>query len=181
MTEDSLMRRALPFLEVTALGSRTTGLLVGAGRPQPCALGRAGIAPGKREGDGITPAALLRPVVIFYRPDRERRPVSGLPASPIGPHDGWCDDPGHPAYNRPVTLPFPARHEHLWRADGVYDLVVVLDWNFEHPKKGAGSAIFMHIARPDLAPTEGCIALPRTALRRLLRRLGPTTRIRVRI
>jgi L,D-peptidoglycan transpeptidase YkuD (ErfK/YbiS/YcfS/YnhG family) len=87
---------------------------------------------------------------------------------PIGPQDGWCDEPAHADYNRPVTLPHPARHERLWREDPLYDLVGVLGWNDAPVVKHRGSAIFLHVARSDLAPTEGCIALPERELRQLL-------------
>ncbi len=91
-----------------------------------------------------------------------------MPVEPLAPDDGWCDDPNHPDYNRMVRLPHPARHETLWRADAVYDIIGVLGWNDAPVVRRAGSAIFLHVARPDLAPTEGCIALKLPDLRRLL-------------
>ena len=87
--------------------------------------------------------------------------------APLAPHDGWCDDPADAAYNRPVRLPHAARHEALWRGDGVYDVIGVLGWNDSPPVRGAqarGSAIFLHLARDDWAPTEGCVALARADL-----------------
>lgn len=152
------------------------GVLLVDGRAIPCALGRSGVTRSKREGDGASPAALLRPLAAFYRPDRGRRPAMRLPLRPIRPLDGWCDDPAHPRYNQPVQLPFRASHERLWRDDHLYDLVVDLDWNRRPAVPGRGSAIFMHVARPRLAPTEGCIALPMAELRRLVGRIGPGTR-----
>lgn len=169
------MATELRRLLVTAMGSSPRGLLLGDGLALPCALGRSGIGRAKREGDGRTPAGLLRPVTVLFRPDRERRPGSALPVEPIAPDDGWCDDPRDPNYNRPVRLPFAGSHERLWRDDGLYDLVVVLDWNLARPRPRLGSAIFLHVARPGLAPTEGCIALPVDVLRRLVPRLGPAT------
>jgi len=131
------------------------------GRPFRCALGRAGIVPAeaKREGDGATPAAVLPLRRLLFRADRLPRPTAAVPLEPIAPDDGWCDDPGDPAYNRMVRLPHPARHERLWREDGLYDLVGVLGWNDSPPVPGRGSAIFLHVASPGLGPTEGCIAL----------------------
>ncbi len=87
---------------------------------------------------------------------------------PLGPSDGWCDDPSHPDYNRPVRLPHAARCEALWRSDGVYDVIAILGWNDAPVVRGRGSAIFLHVGRPDLAPTEGCVALPLLELRALL-------------
>lgn len=153
------------------------GILQAGNLRLPCALGRSGVSPRKREGDGASPRASLRPLAVFYRDDRGPRPASGLPMRRIRPSDGWCDDPRHPRYNQPVHLPFEASHERMWRDDGLYDLVVDLDWNRRPAICGRGSAIFMHVARPGLRPTEGCIALPEPVLRRLLARMGPGTRI----
>ena len=114
----------------------------------------------KREGDGATPAGRFPLRRLLYRPDRlPAPPATVLPASPIGPGVGWCDDAGDPGYNRPVSLPCAASHERLWRDDGLYDVVVVLGHNDAPPVPGLGSAIFLHVARPGYLPTEGCVAL----------------------
>jgi L,D-peptidoglycan transpeptidase YkuD (ErfK/YbiS/YcfS/YnhG family) len=144
-----------------------------------CALGRAGITHRKREGDGATPAGTLRPRLVLFRPDRVHRPDTELPARPIRPDDGWCDDPQDRNYNRAITLPYPGRHERLWRNEGLYDLLVVLDWNLEPAIRNFGSAIFLHLEKPDGGPTEGCIAIGIAAMFRLLRRMNDATRIEV--
>jgi L,D-peptidoglycan transpeptidase YkuD (ErfK/YbiS/YcfS/YnhG family) len=154
---------------------KTRGLLIAGSTTIPCALGRSGITRRKREGDGATPAGKLGLVSVLYRADRLRRPATALPAVPIRPDAGWCDDPVDRRYNRPVRLPYAARHERLWRDDGLYDIVVVLDYNFERPKPGAGSAIFFHIATPDFAPTAGCVAVRLNDMRQILARAGPGT------
>ncbi len=93
--------------------------------------------------------------------------------------DGWCDAVSDRNYNRPVQHPYSASAERLWRDDALYDLVIVLGYN-DHPRRqGLGSAIFMHVARPDYAPTEGCIALRPADLRRFLGLLRPDTTIRI--
>src|SRR5262249_38999734 len=112
--------------------------------------------------------------------DRVRRPATGLPVRQIRPDDGWCDAPKDGNYNRPVRHPYPASAERLWRTDGLYDVVVVLDHNQRPRVRGGGSAIFMHIAHPRYTPTEGCIALKREHLLRLLSRLGVGAAVRVR-
>ncbi len=131
------------------------------GRSMRCALGRSGIvaAGDKREGDGATPAGRWAFRRVLFRDDRIAAPGSVLPTRAIAPTDGWCDDPGHPDYNRPVTLPFAAGHEKMWRDDALYDLVVVLGHNDGPPEPGMGSAIFLHVAAAGHAPTEGCVAL----------------------
>ncbi len=131
-------------------------------------FGRAGISGQKQEGDGATPAGLLPLRRILYRADRIPRPVTKLPTEPLAQTDGWCDDPAHRDYNRQVVLPHEARHEELWRRDTLYDLIGVLGWNDSPPVKNRGSAIFLHIARPDGGPTEGCIALDLRDLQRVL-------------
>ncbi|MCC7428854.1 MAG: L,D-transpeptidase family protein [Alphaproteobacteria bacterium] len=146
------------------------GWLLFRGQRMRCALGRGGVRPAreKREGDGATPAGTWPLRRILYRADREPPPGGPLPRAPIALEDGWCDDPRDGAYNRPVRLPYPASAEEMWRKDDLYDLVVVLGHNDDPPVPGAGSAIFLHVARPDFAPTAGCVALPKPELRRLL-------------
>jgi L,D-peptidoglycan transpeptidase YkuD (ErfK/YbiS/YcfS/YnhG family) len=134
-----------------------------------CALGAGGIRGDKREGDGATPAGLLPLRRLLYRADRLPAPsCPAMPVEPIAPEDGWCDDSGHPDYNRAVRLPHPARHERLWRDDALYDIVGVLGWNDAPVVRGRGSAIFLHLARPDYAPTQGCVALAEADLRAAL-------------
>jgi L,D-peptidoglycan transpeptidase YkuD (ErfK/YbiS/YcfS/YnhG family) len=123
------------------------------------ALGRGGVVAHKQEGDGGTPRGVLTLRRVLYRADRVGRPRCVVPVEPIAPQDGWCDDPDHRDYNKMVRLPHEGRHEALWRRDGVYDLIGVLGWNDAPVVRGQGSAIFLHIARPDFAPTEGCVAL----------------------
>lgn len=143
----------------------------------PCALGRAGIALRKREGDGATPAGAFPVRRLLYRADREASPCAALPADPIGRDDGWCDEPDDPAYNRPVRLPYAARHEMMWRADGLYDLVLVIGHNDDPVVPGLGSAVFVHVMRPDGGATEGCVAFAAEDLRHVLARLGPSSRV----
>jgi L,D-peptidoglycan transpeptidase YkuD (ErfK/YbiS/YcfS/YnhG family) len=135
-----------------------------------CALGWGGLRPAslKREGDGCTPIGRWPIRQVLWRPDRLPPPPPRLDPAPITPRSSWCDDPLHPDYNRPVTLPHPARTERLWRDDHLYDIIVVLGHNDDPVIPGAGSAIFLHIARSDFAPTEGCVAVAIPAMRRLL-------------
>lgn len=157
------------ILKVTA-----DGWFEAAGRRLPCALGRGGRRVEKREGDGATPVGRFPLRRLLYRADRMARPATALAVRAIARDDGWCDDPADPAhYNRLVRLPHASRAEHLWRPDHLYDLVLVLGHNDDPPQPGRGSAIFLHLARPEYAPTEGCIALARAHLLWLLTRLDP--------
>lgn len=144
------------------------GLLVLDGLRMRAAIGRGGVRAHKTEGDGATPAGTLPLRRVLFRADRVARPRAVVPAMPIAPHDGWCDDPGHKDYNRPIRLPHEARHEALWRGDALYDLIGVLGWNDGPVVPGLGSAIFLHVARADFTPTEGCIALAQPDLLRML-------------
>jgi L,D-peptidoglycan transpeptidase YkuD (ErfK/YbiS/YcfS/YnhG family) len=132
-----------------------------------CALGQSGITAIKREGDGATPRGRLPVRCVLYRSDAAR-PRSTFRLRRIRCNDGWCDSPQDRNYNRPVRLPYRANAEHLWRADGLYEVVVVLGYNDVPRVRNRGSAIFMHVARGNFEPTEGCIALRARDLRRLL-------------
>jgi L,D-peptidoglycan transpeptidase YkuD (ErfK/YbiS/YcfS/YnhG family) len=110
-------------------------------------------------------------VRVLYRADRVSRPSTGLPVGQIGRTDGWCDASGDRNYNRLVRCPYAASTESLWRSDPLYDVVVVLSHNTLPRVRGHGSAIFLHLAQPGYAPTQGCIALRQQHLLLLLRHL----------
>jgi L,D-peptidoglycan transpeptidase YkuD (ErfK/YbiS/YcfS/YnhG family) len=147
-----------------------------------CALGKGGVveAEAKREGDGCSPLGVWTIRRVLFRPDKGGRPDTGLPTKALERDDGWCDAPTDPAYNRPVKLPHVASAEKMWRDDDVYDLVGVLAHNDDPPAPGKGSAIFLHLARPDYSPTEGCVALCREDMQALLAmaKLGDAVEIR---
>lgn len=142
-----------------------------------CALGRSGIRSGKREGDGATPRGAFHLESGFYRGDKLLQPRTALLVRPSRHDDGWCDAKDDRNYNRQVKHPYPASAERLWRKDGLYDLVVVINYNRRPRVAGRGSAIFMHVAEKGLKPTEGCVALPRRDLLKVLAHIGPRTRI----
>jgi L,D-peptidoglycan transpeptidase YkuD (ErfK/YbiS/YcfS/YnhG family) len=123
------------------------------------AIGPSGIAIKSGEGDGITPRGAFPVREIFYRADRMPAPVTSLPLRAIEKDDGWCDAPADANYNRLVKLPYPASAETMWREDHLYDLVAVLGYNDDPVVSGKGSAIFLHLARPDFSATHGCVAL----------------------
>ena len=158
---------------------RHRGLIVSGALRAPCALGRSGVRANKREGDGATPRAVLKPKAIYFRQDRWRTRPGALPLVRIKRQSGWCDDVRSHRYNRPIDLPCAVSHETLWREDGLYDIVIETDWNRRPAIRGRGSAIFIHLARPGFGPTEGCIALDRKTMALLLSRMGPSTRIHV--
>ena len=150
---------------------RSSGILQFEDRAYPCALGDAGIRKTKREGDGGTPIGTFKLRRAFFRADRISQPTSHLPLRALTPKDGWCDDPGHPDYNRLVGLPFDGSHEILWRYDGLYDVIIVIGHNDDPPRAPLGSAIFVHCAAANYTATKGCVAVARATLIDLLPRL----------
>jgi L,D-peptidoglycan transpeptidase YkuD (ErfK/YbiS/YcfS/YnhG family) len=149
-----------------------------AGRQFPCTVGRGGVSTRKREGDGATPVGVHRIVGMLYRPDRMARPTDW--AVPIAPGDLWSDDPRAEEYNQMVRAPYPHSHEALRRADPLYDLVILTDWNWPYAVPGRGSAIFIHRWRRPGYPTEGCIGLRPKDLAWIAPRIRFSTRLVVR-
>lgn len=150
------------------------------GRRFPVAIGRGGLTTDKHEGDGATPVGLWRLMQGGYRADRCPAPDGPVPMQAIGPSDLWSNDPGDPAYNHAVRAPYAPSHERLARADGLYDIVLVTDWNWPQTIPGKGSAIFVHVWRGPRKPTAGCLALREDHLRWVLARWTPRSRILVR-
>lgn len=148
--------------------------------PIRAAIGKAGLADDKREGDNKTPIGSFFVRELWYRPDRVNLPEDlWLTARAITPEDGWCDDANHVDYNRYVKLPHPARHEKLWRDDHAYDLMIPLGYNDEHIVPGKGSAIFWHLAHADWRGTEGCVAITRDDMLALLPLIDTNTRLQI--
>jgi len=145
------------------------------GRLYPCTIGKGGISGSKREGDGATPTGQHRIAGMLYRPDRIAAPTDW--AVPIGPRDLWSDASGDALYNHMVRAPYPHSHEVLRRADPLYDLVLLTDWNWPYAVAGRGSAIFLHQWRRPGYPTEGCVAFRRDRLHQIARALTPETRL----
>lgn len=161
-------------LVVTPMGVRFLN------RTFPCTIGRGGIvsARHKREGDGATPAGVHRIVGMLYRPDRMAKPTDW--ALPIGPMDLWSDDPADEDYNLMVRAPHGFSHEKLRRADPLYDLVILTDWNWPEAQPGRGSAIFLHRWRRPGYPTAGCVAFHTRDLLWIAQRITHQTRLVVR-
>lgn len=162
-------------------GRRNIATLTAGALRFQCLIGRSLMRPQKlkREGDGATPVGRFHPVKLYYRSDRSRRPRTGLPVQAIRPGDGWCDQPGAGRYNRPVFLPCSLSAEDMWRNDNLYDFVIELDHNRRPRIQGRGSAIFIHIASADCAPTAGCVALKKPDLEKLLPLLDTKTVISI--
>jgi L,D-peptidoglycan transpeptidase YkuD (ErfK/YbiS/YcfS/YnhG family) len=171
-------------IQVRAPAGSTTGKLLFNGKEYACALGRSGILHPKYEGDGGTPAGLFPLREVRYRPDRMAAPKSELPIYKAKPTDGWCDDPKDPAYNRIVRMPYRADAEVMWRDDHLYDVLAVIGYNDAPPVPGAGSAIFLHVARQNgsaLLPTSGCVSMRIENVLAVLAACSPETMINIRL
>ncbi|HUN94655.1 MAG TPA: L,D-transpeptidase family protein [Bradyrhizobium sp.] len=160
-----------------AAGDPRRGWLTLDGRTVPVALGRGGIKADKREGDGGTPKGSFRPRRLWWRADRHPRPRTALPVRAIGPKDAWCENPRSRHYNQPVQLERDQDADRLRRDDRLYDFIIEIDHNTTPRVSGRGSAVFLHLARPDFSPTAGCVSMTKSAMLRLLERIGPQTRI----
>lgn len=145
----------------------------------PCALGRGGIRAVKREGDGATPLARMQLLYGWYRKGRLSTLRSGLALRQIAADDGWCDAPADRNYNRPVRLPYPASSESMLRKDRLYDCCIVMDYNIAPRRRGMGSAIFFHVAKPGFLPTEGCVAVSPAVMALMLPHLSRRTVLKV--
>src|SRR3954453_8750384 len=160
-----------------AAGDPCRGWLTADGWTVPVALGRGGILANKREGDGGPPRGVFRPLQLWWRADRHPRPRTFLPARPIRPADAWCEDPTDRHYNQPMRLAQGPAGDRLTRADHLYDFIVEIDHNSAPRIAGRGSAVFLHLARTNFSATAGCVSMTKSAMLRLLRRMGPQTNI----
>lgn len=176
-----MRRRTLSLIQVrTRPGSRMRGVLLAGPLAIPVVLGRSGIRANKYEGDGATPRGRFRLIRLWWRADRHPRPRTGLPARRITPDLAWCENIADRRYNRPFRRSANEPGDRLWRDDHLYDYIVEIDHNTRPRVAGRGSAVFVHLARPNRSPTAGCVALATGDLRRLLAAVGPRTRIDIR-
>jgi L,D-peptidoglycan transpeptidase YkuD (ErfK/YbiS/YcfS/YnhG family) len=162
-----------------AAGDPRRGWLTADGWTVPVALGRGGILANKREGDGGTPKGTYHPLQLWWRADRHPRPRTYLPVRPIRPEDAWCEDPRDRRYNQPIRLVRDQPGDRLTREDHLYDFIVEIDHNAGPRVAGRGSAVFLHLARPNFSPTAGCVSMTKSSMLRLLRRMGPQTKITI--
>ena len=141
-----------------------------------CAIGKKGIGYKRKEGDLITPSGQYKIKYILYRKDRIKIKTK-LKRKIIKKNLGWCDDPKSTHYNKPVNLPFTYSHEKLYKKENIYDIVLVLNYNMNPIKKNKGSAIFIHISNNKYSPTQGCIAIKKKELLKLIKFIDKKTKI----
>ena len=98
---------------------------------------------------------------LWWRADRGPRPRTLLPVRRIAPGRRLVRRPADRRYNRPFRRSANEPGDRLWRDDQLYDLIIEIDHNTRPRVAGRGSAVFLHVARPDFGPTAGCVALRR--------------------
>ncbi len=142
-----------------------------------CAIGKRGIGIKRKEGDLITPKGKYKVKYILYRKDRIRKIQSKIKRIAITRSMGWCDDPKSKDYNKLIKLPTNYKYEKLYRKENVYDLILVLNFNMRPIVKKKGSAIFIHIAKKNYKKTEGCVAINKISLLKIIKKLKNNTKV----
>ena len=92
---------------------------------------------------------------------------------------GWCDDTNSTKYNKLIKLPFNFSCEKLYKKSNIYDIIIVLNFNMNPVKKNKGSAIFIHVAKKGFKNTEGCIALKKNDLLKIIKFIKKTTKVKI--
>ncbi len=143
-----------------------------------CSIGKRGIGYKKKEGDLITPSGQFKIKYILYRKDRLKISTR-LRKKVIKRNMCWCDDPRSSHYNKLVRLPFAYKHEKLYKRENTYDIILVLNYNMNPVKKNKGSAIFIHVAKNNFKKTEGCVAIKKINLVKLIKKINPNTKVKI--
>mgnify|MGYP002045074520 FL=1 len=144
-----------------------------------CALGKRGIGHKKKEGDLITPIGQYKIKFILYRKDRIKKIQSKLKKVIIKKNMGWCDDPNSEKYNKLINLPFNFKYEKLFKKENTYDIILVLNYNMNPIKKNKGSAIFIHVVKKNYRKTKGCIAIGKTQLLKIIKKIKNNTEVKI--
>ena len=140
-----------------------------------CAIGKRGIGLKKKEGDKITPKGKFKIKSILFRKDRIKSLKSNIKVKNITKNMGWCDDPKANSYNQLIKFPFMFSAEKLYRKENTYDIIIVLNYNIDPIVKNKGSAIFLHIARKNYQKTNGCIAIKKPHMKKIIKLLKKDT------
>ena len=144
-----------------------------------CAIGKRGINNKRREGDLITPKGIYKIKYILYRKDRVKNIQTKIRKIVIKKNMGWCNDPKSKKYNKLIKLPSVYSYEKLYKKENIYDIILVLNYNTNPVLKNKGSAIFIHIARRNYEKTEGCVAIVKRSLIKIIKELKKNTKIKI--
>ena len=144
-----------------------------------CSIGKKGLTKNKIEGDKKTPVGIFSLGNLFYRKDRNAKPLTKLKCVPIEKDMGWCDDvKSKKYYNKLTKSSKNIRHEKLFRRDYKYDFLIPINYNTKRTVIGKGSAIFIHLTKK-FKPTSGCIAINKKDFLILLKLINKNTKIKI--
>ena len=144
-----------------------------------CSIGKLGFTKNKREGDKKTPKGVFNIGNLYFRKDRNSKPITKLKCIPISKNMGWCDDPKNKRYyNRLIKIRKNIKHEILYRKDTKYDFIIPIKYNTKKTKYGMGSAIFIHLTK-NFEKTLGCVALKKDDFLILLKLINKKTKIKI--
>ena len=143
-----------------------------------CSVGKKGISTDKKEGDLRTPKGTFSLGSLFYRKDKFPKIITKLKKIPIKKNMGWCNDTNSKLYNKLIKTNLKIRHEKMFRYDGKYDLVILINYNTKKVIRNKGSAIFIHLTK-NYKKTEGCIVLKKKDLLILLKLINKKTKIKI--
>ncbi len=144
-----------------------------------CYIGKKGLTKNKIEGDKKTPKGTFSLGNLYYRKDRNPKPLTKLKCVPIKKNMGWCNDiKSKKYYNKLIKINKKINHEKLFRRDFKYDLMIPIDYNTKKTKLGKGSAIFLHLIN-GLNYTLGCVALNKKDFLILLKLINKNTKIKI--
>ena len=144
-----------------------------------CAIGVKGITKKKVEGDKKTPIGTFSLGNLYYRKDRNIKPLTKLKCIPIKNDMGWCHDVNSKKYyNKLIKINKKIRYERLFRKDNKYDFIIPINYNSKKPKIAKGSAIFIHLTK-NFKPTSGCVALQKKDFLILAKLINKKTKIKI--
>ena len=143
-----------------------------------CCIGKNGTTNNKFEGDNKTPKGLFSIDKVYYRKDKNIKPITKLDTISINRKMAWCNDVTNKKYNRLIKINKNIKYEKMFRKDYKYDYVVPINFNTKKTKIGRGSAIFIHLTK-NYKPTAGCIALKKKDFLILLRLINKKTKIKI--
>ena len=126
----------------------------------------------------MTPRGEFKIKYILYRKDRVKF-TTKLKKKVIKKNMGWCDDPKSKYYNKLIKLPFIYKHEKLYKKENIYDIILVLNYNMSPIKKNKGSAIFIHVAKNNFRKTEGCVAIKKVKLIKIIKEINSNTKVKI--
>ncbi len=143
-----------------------------------CCVGRNGITNNKIEGDKKTPTGLFSLGKVYYRDDRNSKPITKLNTISIKKNMGWCNDVRNKKYNKLIITNRKIKHEKIFRRDYKYDYLIPINYNTKNTRLGKGSAIFIHLTK-NYSPTAGCIGVKKKDMLILLKLINNKTKIKI--